>query len=87
MQWCCRKKSDCGFTTTNKNGVKFTDLDVALFVKKHLRLKDCFNIVNVVLATLMAFDVFLGEGKIVSDNENWKFFDENTKFEWIEGPE
>ena len=82
-----RKERERGFTTTNKHGVNFTDLDVALFVKKHLRLKDRFNLVNVVLATLMAFDIFLDEAKIVSENENWKFFDQETKFEWIEDPE
>lgn len=63
---------------------KFTDQDLIKYVKKHLRFLDRFRMDRVILASQIAFDVFLGEGKIVSKDKKWKFFDKGVEFKWNE---
>lgn len=68
--------------TITVDGKTFSDYDVAVYVAEHMRMRDFFNPVALTRATLLAFDVFLGEAIITSPKENWKFFDKDTKFEW-----
>ena len=55
-----------------EDGTRLYDEDVIQFVKKHLRLRDTFNIPKIVVATLEAF-VMLQHPDTISNDENWKF--------------
>lgn len=73
----------CGRTIV-RDGTSFEDLEVASYVKKHLRLRDCFSVEKIAIATILAFYVFLGEAEIISENPNWKFFAKDMDFKWRE---
>lgn len=81
---CCTNINYEGMVTKNKHGRQFTDLEVAKYVKKHLRIRDCFSVKKVSLASMLAFDIFLGEAKMESKKKNWKFFTKDANFVWIE---
>ena len=66
---------------TAEDGHVVHDMDVVKFVLQHTRLIDWLNPKKLIIASIYALPMLLGDFKI-PESKNWKFFDEEFDKTW-----